>query len=40
MAMTWRWEEEEEEEFLGKRIEEMLAGKEVREVGEGGGGGE
>ena len=40
MAMTWRWEEEEEEEVVGKRIVEMLAGKEVREVGEGGGSGE
>ena len=36
MAMTWRWGEVEE--GWGKRMEEMLAGKEVRAVGEGGGG--
>lgn len=36
MAMTWRWGEGEE--VWGKRMEEMLAGKEVRAVGEGGGG--
>lgn len=38
MAMTWRWDDEEEE-VSGKSREEMLAGKEVRAVGEGGEGG-
>lgn len=37
MATTCRWEVEE---GWGKRSEEMLAGKEVRDVGDGGGGGE
>lgn len=37
MATTWRCEVEE---GCGKRREEILAGKEVSDVGEGGGGGE